>query len=50
MRGRWSIAVFGTNLTDELYRTTVIRSPGLYGSLQFWGPPRQVGVQVSFRY
>jgi len=46
---RWSFALFGTNLTDERYRTagrgTLINQVGFaYSSI---GPPRQVGLQVT---
>jgi iron complex outermembrane receptor protein len=48
--GRLSLAVFGNNLTDKLYRTNVIRASGVYGSAQFWGPPRTYGVQMTYHY
>jgi iron complex outermembrane receptor protein len=46
---RWSVALFGTNLTDKRYRTagrgTLIDQVGFaYSSI---GMPRQVGVQVG---
>jgi iron complex outermembrane receptor protein len=49
---RWSIALFGTNLTDKRYRTagrgTLMRLAGFaYSSI---GLPRQLGVQVSGRF
>ena len=45
----WSFALFGTNLTDERYRTagrgTLINQVGLaYSSI---GMPRQVGLQIA---
>jgi iron complex outermembrane receptor protein len=49
---RWAFALFGTNLTDERYRTagrgTLINQAGFaYSSI---GMPRQVGVQVTTRF
>lgn len=49
---RWAFALFGTNLTDERYRTagrgTLINQSGLaYSSI---GMPRQVGFQVEKRF
>jgi iron complex outermembrane receptor protein len=49
---RWSVALFGTNLTDKRYRTagrgTLLEQVGFaYSSI---GLPRQVGLQVSHRY
>lgn len=49
---RFSFALFGTNLTDERYRTagrgTLINQTGIaYSSI---GMPRQVGVQVNTRF
>ena len=48
---RWALALFGTNLTNELYRTagrgTLIRLAGFsYSSV---GLPRQVGGQVTWQ-
>ena len=50
--GRWSFALFGTNLTDKLYRTagrgTLMRLAGFaYSSI---GLPRQVGVEIATDY
>lgn len=49
---RFSVALFGTNLTDQRYRTagrgTLINQLGIaYSSI---GMPRQVGVQVNTRF
>ncbi len=49
---RWSFAVFGTNLTDERYRTagrgTLINQIGFaYSSV---GMPRQIGVQLATNF
>jgi iron complex outermembrane receptor protein len=49
---RWSIALFGTNLTNERYRTagrgTLMRLAGFaYSSI---GIPRQVGLQVTSNF
>ena len=46
---RWSAALFGTNLTDERYRTagrgTLIEQAGFaYSSV---GMPRQFGIQLT---
>ena len=46
---RWSVALFGTNLTDERYRVAG-RGTGIadVGSAQsIIGPPRQVGVELK---
>ena len=49
---RWAIALFGTNLTDERYRTagrgTLVRQIGFaYSSV---GMPRQVGIQATAKF
>jgi outer membrane receptor protein involved in Fe transport len=47
--GRWSVSLYGTNLTnDHLVSTVVANSfPGVQpGDLQFWGRPLTVGVHV----
>jgi iron complex outermembrane receptor protein len=47
---RWWVQAYGRNLTDELYRQSVIRATSLIGTLDFWGQPRTYGVEVGFRY
>lgn len=47
---RWRIQVYGRNLTDRLYRQSVIRATSLIGTLDFWGQPRTYGIEVGFRY
>jgi iron complex outermembrane receptor protein len=49
---RWSVALFGTNLTDKRYRTagrgTLLQQVGFaYSSI---GLPRQIGLQVNRRF
>ena len=46
---RWSVALFGTNLTDKRYRTagrgTLVRQMGFtYSSV---GLPRQIGAELA---
>lgn len=48
--GRWSVAAFGRNLTDELYAENVIRQDPLVGKLTFWGAPRTFGVEFAGRF
>jgi iron complex outermembrane receptor protein len=49
---RWAVALFGTNLTDERYRTggrgTLLGQTGIAQSSV--GLPRQIGVQLSTRF
>ena len=48
---RWSFAVVGRNLTDELTASRIIDSPGSPGTYQaFTDIPRTVGVQATLRY
>ncbi|RIK94254.1 MAG: hypothetical protein DCC73_06740 [Proteobacteria bacterium] len=47
---RWRVQVYGRNLTDKLYRQSVIRATSLIGTLDFWGAPRTYGLEVGFRY
>jgi len=47
---RWRLAAFVRNLTDETFRTTVIRSTSFIGTLDFFGPPRTWGIQASYRF
>lgn len=46
---RWSVALWGKNLTDELYAHTKIRQDPLVGNLRLWGAPRTYGLHFSFR-
>ncbi|TAK53857.1 MAG: TonB-dependent receptor [Gammaproteobacteria bacterium] len=49
--GRWQLAIFGTNLTDERYTLSGVDSLGSLGfaDAQF-GPPREWGLQASYRF
>jgi iron complex outermembrane recepter protein len=45
--GKWNIAAYGTNLTDEVYRT----GQGLNNNnYYFYGAPRQYGVHVGYKF
>jgi iron complex outermembrane recepter protein len=48
--GHWYVALFGHNLTDELYAQNIIRQEPLTGALRFWGAPRTYGGQVGYRF
>jgi iron complex outermembrane recepter protein len=43
--GQLRLEAFVTNLTDVVYMTTIINTPGL--NLRFFNPPRQVGVRLT---
>lgn len=43
-------AVFGQNLTNKLYRASVIQDQALLGTLPFWGPPRTVGLELGYKF
>ena len=44
----WSVAVWGKNLTDELYRVNII--PFFGEEVSQFGPPRTYGVDLTLRY
>ncbi len=49
--GRWSISMFGDNLTDEVYFNNLILTGTVYGA-EFVGPlapPRTFGAQLGFK-
>lgn len=48
--GRWHAALFGKNLTDEVYKNNVVRNSALIGTLQLFGPPRTFGVEAGMRF
>lgn len=45
---RLSVALFGNNLTDEVYLTQVLPFSGAI--LQSYGSPRTYGIEVGFKY
>ncbi|WP_272932420.1 TonB-dependent receptor [Sulfidibacter corallicola] len=47
---KWRLSLTGQNLSDELYRESVVRSTGLIGTLQFFGPPRTYYGGVTYRW
>lgn len=50
--GRWSLSVFGDNLTDEVYFNNLILTGTVYGA-EFVGPlapPRTFGAQLGFKF
>jgi len=46
--GKWSVALYGRNLTDELYRVNVISFFG--EEVSQFGPPRTYGVDFSWSF
>ncbi|WP_269716326.1 TonB-dependent receptor [Caulobacter sp. NIBR2454] len=44
----WNVAVFGKNLTDKLYRSSII--PFVGDEVSLFGPPRTYGVRLSGRF
>lgn len=47
---RWSVAVWGKNLTNTKYRSYVNDLPGFGWLLNIYGPPRTYGVTTSFNF
>ena len=45
--GLWTGRLFAKNLTDEDYITGLVGSSSNGGRLGSWGPPRQVGLEVT---
>jgi iron complex outermembrane receptor protein len=43
--GKWRLGVYGSNLTNTAYMTTIINQPNL--NLRYFNPPRQMGVRLS---
>ena len=46
--GRWSVYLWGKNLSDERYRTQVLTSS--IGFVESWGPPATYGAGVEFTW
>lgn len=47
--GRFYLAGFARNLTNQLYALNKIRLDGQIGNLAFWGAPRTYGLEVGMR-
>lgn len=48
--GRWGVALFGTNLLDELYLTNGLDLIATFGFIEsYYGRPREWGLEFSFR-
>jgi iron complex outermembrane receptor protein len=44
----WSVAIWGKNVTDELYRVNIISFFG--EEVSQFGPPRTYGMDVTFKF
>lgn len=47
--GSWGVALYGRNLSDELYATNAIRNAGLFGTVKVLGTPRTYGLQAYWK-
>ena len=45
----WSVALWGRNLTDEVFRTST-NADGIFGNYSNWNEPRTYGVTFTYRY
>ena len=45
---RWSATLYGSNLTDEIYRVAALPVAGLWNFTNY-GMPRQIGVQLNLK-
>ena len=48
--GRWEVAVFGKNLTDEAYEIAATVSGINAGTLELFGAPRTYGLEMRYRF
>ena len=46
---RWSATLYGSNLTDEVYRIAALPVAGLWNFTNY-GMPRQIGVQLNMKF
>lgn len=46
----WELVLFGRNLTDKLYRQSMVRVDNVFGTVAFFGAPRMYGAEVHYRY
>jgi iron complex outermembrane receptor protein len=47
--GRWSATLYGTNLTDEVFRVAALPVAGLWNFTNY-GAPRQIGVSLNMKF
>lgn len=47
--GKWEVALWGKNLTDELVATHITAFPAFRQTLNIYQPPRTYGVSLTFR-
>ena len=47
---RLYLQIYCRNLSDTLYKQSVIRATSLIGTLDFWGAPRTFGVEIGYEY
>jgi iron complex outermembrane receptor protein len=48
--GRWMLAAYGQNLTDETYNLGVQRADAFFGSFRILGAPRTYGLEAELRF
>jgi len=46
---RWSLSVWGRNLSDEVFRTST-NADGIFGNYSNWNEPRTYGVTFTYSY
>lgn len=47
---RWSVALWGRNLTDKQYIQSMVRVDQFFGTIANYGAPRTYGIELSARY
>lgn len=47
VRQKWTVALFGSNLTNKAYRQSVVRVDNVFGTLVNFGSPRTYGIRIS---
>lgn len=45
----WSVAIWGRNLTDEVFRTSTL-DDGVFSNYSNWSRPRTYGITASYRF
>jgi iron complex outermembrane receptor protein len=48
-RDHWRCALYARNLTDRLYKQSVLHGTALFGTLDFFGAPRTYGVELGYQ-